>query len=261
MKSKVLSNNRITPDYNILKVQVDDTGIKPGQFFMLEIPDKHEHVMRRPFAAFEKTATSVSFLIKCVGTGTTIFRNLEAGTDIDVEGPFGNGYNSKKIKKDLSGEKRSPVFMTGSCGLASIYLLFKELEPLTPPGGLIVASGTSMTGEFRKLLQGDHPELLQEITEDGSAGLKGMIPVVFDRYRHENIFIICCGPTPMMKAVSTFCSEAGLPALYSLEAVMACGYGACYGCSIKTGSGMRRICKDGPVFHHAQIENHWDQLG
>ena len=69
--------------------------------------------------------------------------------------------------------------------------------------------------------------------------------------------ILTCGPTPMMKAVQTLCTERGIEARASLEEYMGCGLGACLVCNCKvkakSGFAYKRVCADGPVFDLREV--------
>ena len=40
---------------------------------------------------------------------------------------------------------------------------------------------------------------------------------------------------------------------YSFERRMGCGFGACMGCTCKTITGNKRICREGPVLTRGEI--------
>ena len=90
-------------------------------------------------------------------------------------------------------------------------------------------------------------------TEDGSCGDRGMLPDVFNPESFDLVY--ACGPTPMLKYLQSVCAESlRNPLLYvSLEKHMACGAGACLGCTVQTIHGNKRCCVDGPVFNAAEV--------
>ena len=91
---------------------------------------------------------------------------------------------------------------------------------------------------------------IQIATEDGSTGTKGFVTDVLKAFPEE-VYVLACGPVPMLRAVHGLPNVTG--GQFSFEARMACGFGACVGCTIQTKKGLRRVCKDGPIFHKEDI--------
>jgi NAD(P)H-flavin reductase len=68
--------------------------------------------------------------------------------------------------------------------------------------------------------------------------------------------IYACGPAGMLEGVRAIAERAQVPAQLALEAGMACGFGACYGCVVpRRGGGYLRVCVDGPVIDAAELEH------
>jgi NAD(P)H-flavin reductase len=88
-------------------------------------------------------------------------------------------------------------------------------------------------------------------TEDGTAGRKGRIPDMLDPAKYAAVY--ACGPEPMLRAVGVSAKQAGVPCFISLERHMACGVGACLGCTVETTRGNRRCCADGPIFNAEEL--------
>ena len=87
-------------------------------------------------------------------------------------------------------------------------------------------------------------------TADGSLGVKGFVT---DAIRDKGIgldYFYACGPLPMLRALCQACTT---PGELSFEERMGCGFGACMGCSCKTLTGNKRICKEGPVMKREEI--------
>ena len=84
-------------------------------------------------------------------------------------------------------------------------------------------------------------------TVDGSRGVKGFVT---DALPENYTYFYTCGPEPMLKAVYNATDTSGQ---FSFEERMGCGFGACMGCSCKTITGYKRICKDGPVLKKEEI--------
>ena len=85
---------------------------------------------------------------------------------------------------------------------------------------------------------------------DGSVGTKGFVTDAIAGVRPAFDRFYTCGPLPMMKAV---CAALDAPGEVSLEERMGCGAGFCYGCSVQTQGGPRRVCADGPVFDKEEV--------
>ena len=93
--------------------------------------------------------------------------------------------------------------------------------------------------------------LVKVSTDSGRVGFHGFVTQLYDPAAYDVVLI--CGPTPMMRNAARLCAENGTPCLVSLEKKMACGIGACLGCTIETASGARSVCKDGPVFAGTEV--------
>ena len=106
-------------------------------------------------------------------------------------------------------------------------------------------------------------------TEDGSSGTKGIVTDLLTGFledlspvEQKRLSLYGCGPLPMLHALSEFAHARNLPCQVSLESRMACGVGACLGCSIPIRSdgsrlpAYQRACKEGPVFDSSVIL--WD---
>jgi len=159
-----------------------------------------------------------------------------------VTGPLGNGFSVD----DLSGRV---LLVAGGIGIAPFRYLARELAR-AGRSQLTLAAG------FRSLPYGieDFAPFVRDIriaTEDGSAGTRGRVPVLFAPTDFD--VVVACGPVPMMRAVQHLCRDAGTRAVLSMEARMACGIGACLGCTHPTTTGMRRVCTDGPVFPAEEV--------
>ena len=210
----------------------------PGQFVNIQPPGKF---LRRPISICNWTKDALLLLVRVVGEGTHDLVRCVPGTELDVLSGLGNGF-------DLA--KGGP---TPSCWAAA-----SASRPCTawPSGCWRRASPPQWdwdSARRRRLYLEEFGKLgcrLMVATEDGSLGTKGFVT---DLARHvpECGYAFVCGPTPMLKAVH------GLPQLtggqFSFEARMGCGFGACMGCSVPTGNGYKRVCKDGPILYKEEI--------
>lgn len=215
----------------------DTSGITgAGQFVNVKIDGLY---LRRPISVADKTDGELTLVYKTVGKGTTALSVAAVGTTFDVLTGLGNGYDLS-----LSGEK--PLLIGGGVGVPPLYYLAKKLieKGVTPT----VALGFNRKEEvfFVKEFKALGAKVLLA-TVDGSAGEKGFVTGVLPQ---DYSYFYCCGPEPMLKAVYNATKTDGE---FSFEERMGCGFGACMGCSCKTITGNKRICKDGPVLKKGEI--------
>jgi dihydroorotate dehydrogenase electron transfer subunit len=188
-----------------------DPGV-PGQFFMLEAPGR---ILPRPFSLCLAPRGELAFLVDAIGPGSRAIAALEPGDEIAVFGPLGNGFRL---------DVRRPVLVGGGIGIAPLPYLSEALE--RPPAVL----------GFRTAFHAEAAELVPnaEVVVD---------PVLVTDILPRDRVPLACGPEPMLAAVRRMSLDAQL----ALEAPMACGYGACYGCVVELDGKLKRLCVEGPV--------------
>jgi dihydroorotate dehydrogenase electron transfer subunit len=244
----------------------------PGQFYMLAAAERwgggdgERPFLPRAFSVMRRSEGRLEFMLEDVGPGTHRLGELRAGDGLWLAGPFGIGFAKPR-------RNRRPILVGGGVGAAPLAIWQDALGASTaspgdgsssarPLGGSSPASPRVLLG-FR---DGEHAEgaaLLgasRIATDDGSAGHKG--PVT-DLLRAELGYemggpdseVYACGPPAMLEAVRAICAAQGAPAQLALEAGMACGYGACFGCVVPTKSGYVRLCVDGPVLDAAELDH------
>lgn len=204
----------------------------PGQFLNLKIDGLY---LRRPISICDWDKDSVDILYKVIGKGTEVLSKMTPGESISALMPLGNGFDTNRC-----GQK--PLIIGGGVGTPPLYGLAKALiaqgkKPVAVLG-FNNAEDAMLIKEFETLGVPVHVT-----TVDGTLGQKGFVT---DAIRELSGYTdyCACGPEPMLKAVFAACPTDGQ---LSFEARMACGFGACMGCSCQTKSGSKRICKDGPV--------------
>jgi dihydroorotate dehydrogenase electron transfer subunit len=209
----VAGSEQIGP-YTLLRVKRGelDPGI-PGQFFMLEAPGR---VLPRPMSLCLARAGELAFLIDPIGPGTTAICALEAGDELHVFGPLGNGY-------DLDVAR--PLLVGGGIGIAPLPYASEKLG--SPPA--ILGFRSDWHAEAAALVP--NAEVCVEPTY-----VTALLP-------EEPYDLLVCGPEPMLEAVRALRPAAQL----AWEAPMACGYGACYGCVVRIDGHWKRLCIEGPV--------------
>lgn len=232
--AKVLENQKITEDFYLMKVETENNA-DMGQFYMLRAWNRYP-VLSRPISVFDADKETASFLYKIVGQGTEIFKNLEPGDDITVDGPHGNGFPEVKGKIALVG---------GGVGIAPLYLAAKKLKAYDPKNVVDMYLGFS----DQALLIDRYEAVADSVT----VNVGGFVTDDIDPCQYD--YIMTCGPEIMMKVLYKKCVAAGAtaPVYVSMENRMACGIGACLVCTCKTSGGNKRACKDGPVMMGSEV--------
>lgn len=213
----------------------------PGQFYMLHSL-RSNVLLGRPISVYhsEKSffgETEVTFLILVKGKGTEELCNLVEGDKVNLLGPCGNRFPCPESGKKV-------CIVGGGIGVAPVAGFAETLEDKSYDFYASFKSG--MYG-----LQNLHPDKIVITTDDGSIGIKGMLPAALteEALRAGNYSAVyACGPTPMLKYVKEIAEKCGIQCWLSMEAHMACGVGVCLGCVIDTTEGKKRCCKEGPVF-------------
>ncbi len=228
----ILENTPLTPDVNLLRLGGDASAITvPGQFAALQVPG---YFLRRPFSVHDFSAEEFSVVYKQAGNGTETLGTLQKGNRIEALTGLGNGYSTAD-----AGE--SPLLVGGGTGASPMLCLAKRLvaEGRKPQVILGFASAADVFGVQEIEALGLSVTVT---TVDGSMGVRGFVT---DALPETYTYIYTCGPEPMMKALAG-AARTGMQ--LSLEARMGCGFGACMGCTCKTLTGGKRVCKEGPVF-------------
>ncbi len=255
----ILKNGRIKSLYFILWIYCPRIAdqVKPGQFVMLKVSDDRTPLLRRPFSVYKSYGAShpekrkrgcLVIVYKRVGRGTqkmTIFRK---GQKVDLIGPLGNGFSLSPLP---SSEKS--ILIGGGMGIISLFSLNEALggKNLTVFIGGKTRNDILCVDDFRKI-----GSKILVATEDGSLGTRGTVVDLFSSRRkrfnsNEKYSVYACGPVAMLKALAKSVRFKNLTCQASLEARMGCGFGACWGCVVKTNhpqAPYQRVCKDGPVF-------------
>lgn len=238
----ILEHTRqLTADTYELVLSGDTSAITaPGQFVEIALPGKF---LRRPIGVCNWGENALLLLVRVVGEGTRALVRSVPGTELDILSGLGNGFDLRDCPAD-------PILIAGGVGAAPLYGLAGRMTAagITPT----VALGFR-TGKDAFYLQefSDLGCRLFVATEDGSLGTQGFVTDLVARAPACRTAFVC-GPTPMLWAVHGL--EQLTAGQYSFEARMACGFGACVGCTIQTANGPRRVCKDGPVFRKEEIQ-------
>ncbi|URN85742.1 dihydroorotate dehydrogenase electron transfer subunit [Acetobacterium wieringae] len=229
----ILSNSLVSA--GIFKMTVAFTGdVKPGQFFMLRAWDK-DPLLSRPISVHNYEAGQLTFLYQVVGKGTEILARLQVDDEVTIQGPYGNGF--PEITGDL-------CVVGGGIGTAPLYYLLRHYRDQNPTGKCRVYLG------FRDIAYG--VEAFAALADEVVLDVGGIITDKLSVIPSETV--VTCGPEIMMAAVASAVPTENT-VYVSLEAHMACGIGACLGCTCETRSGNKKVCKDGPVFLREEVFN------
>lgn len=228
---KVKQNKPIAPGVYKMSLEGDGTEeARPGQFINIKISGKY---LRRPLSVCDAEKKSVTVIYKVVGDGTEALSQMTVGDTLDVLIGLGNGY-------DLSVSGENPLLIGGGVGIPPLYFLAKRLIAMGKSVTVILGFNTKREMFYKYEFKALGCKVIVT-TVDGSHGTKGFVT---DAIPENYSYFYTCGPEPMLKAVYKATSTGGQ---FSFEERMGCGFGACMGCTCKTVTGNKRICKDGPV--------------
>ena len=234
---EIKENRPLTKDIMEMILAGDTSDItRPGQFVNIKLDGLY---LRRPISICDAEEGKLTLIYKVVGKGTEQMRDMTEGT-LDILSSLGNGYDTS-----ISGEK--PLLIGGGVGVPPLYMLAKELRKEGEEVSVILGFNTKdeifYEEEFKAL-----GCKVYVTTVDGSYGIKGFVTEAMKEIDYTHFFT--CGPEPMLKAVWNASETSGQ---LSFEERMGCGFGACMGCSCKTLTGFKRICKDGPIMMKEEI--------
>ncbi|MCL1881741.1 MAG: dihydroorotate dehydrogenase electron transfer subunit [Oscillospiraceae bacterium] len=220
--------------------------VRPGQFVHIKIDG---FTLRRPISISEidRRNDSLKIVFEIRGSGTAKLTGINVGDNIDMIAPLGNGFT---LPDEIADDRRV-ILVGGGIGIPPLLAIAKEMRE----------SSTAILG-FRSydkiILEGDFKRVDSHVitcTDDGSVGFRGQVttPLVEELDKGDVDMVYSCGPEPMLKAVITECVKRDIRCEVSLEERMGCGVGACVVCACKTLTGMKRVCKDGPVFDGREV--------
>ena len=234
----ILENTPLTASVYRMVLRGDTSAITaPGQFVNIALDGKF---LRRPISVCDYDESTLTLIYKVVGSGTAQLASMNGGR-LDILTGLGNGY-------DLSVAGDNPVLIGGGVGVPPMYRLAKDLTALGKTVSVILGFNTASEIFLREEFEALGCRVTVT-TADGSVGLQGFVTDALKDMDYS--YFYACGPEPMLKAVYKASKTAGQ---MSFEERMGCGFGACMGCSCKTLTGYKRICKDGPVMKKEEIQ-------
>ena len=214
---------------------------RPGQFVNIELEGLY---LRRPISICDWDDKTITIIYKVVGKGTEQMSQMQPGVELDVLTGLGNGFNPEPAV-----ENAKSLLVGGGVGVPPLYHLAKVLLAAGRKVSVVLGFNTAdevfYAEEFRALGADVYVS-----TADGSMGVKGFVTDAIREAAIDFDYFYSCGPLPMLKAL---CGCTDKPGELSFEERMGCGFGACMGCSCKTLTGNKRICKEGPVMRREEI--------
>ena len=240
--------------YRVLRVaDVETPEPRPGQFAMIAAAERwgggqdERPYLARAFSVARRRVGESQFLLEDVGPGTKRLCELREGEGLWALGPLGKGFEPPT-------ERRRAILVGGGVGIAPLAILQDALEAEAEREvTVLLGFRDGARAEGAALLRG-----AQVATDDGSVGHHGLLTELLSKelYRDSRAQVYACGPAPMLEAVRAMCTTRDVPAQLALEAGMACGFGACFGCAVpKRGGGYLRVCVDGPVIDASELEH------
>jgi dihydroorotate dehydrogenase electron transfer subunit len=241
-------------DYHWLRIETPAAAAaKPGQFLMIRTSDSSAPLLRRPISLHDGDDRTIDIFFQVAGRGTALLAAKSEGESLDILGPLGNGF-------DLDGTSPGSTawLVGGGRGIAPLFFLGRILRQRG--AAVKVFYGGRSVSDLP--IRDKFPEAGLDIacsTDDGSLGhagfVTGLVEAELGRPRPGHLFV--CGPDPMMERTASLALARGIPAQISLESIMGCGFGACWGCvkriRRRDGAEWRKICEDGPVFPATDI--------
>ena len=234
---EILGNTPLTDSVYEMVLRGDTSAITaPGQFVNIRLEGKF---LRRPISVCDYDGETLTIIYKVVGSGTEQMSRMVPGDKLDILTGLGNGYDLT-----LSGD--APVLIGGGVGVPPMYNLCKKLVAQGKHPAVILGFNTKSEVFYEEAFRALGADVTVT-TVDGSRGVKGFVT---NALPESYTYFYTCGPEPMLKAVYRATATSGQ---MSFEERMGCGFGACMGCSCKTLTGYKRICKEGPVMKKEEI--------
>jgi NAD(P)H-flavin reductase len=249
---RVTGREAVGPYVLLAAADPDGPAPAPGQFYMLSAAagwggDVGRPHLGRAFSVCRTRDERLEFLLEAIGPGTERLGELGEGDGLWLVGPLGIGFTQPP-----AGSRA--VLVGGGIGIAPLVIWAEALSASAPTLTLLGFRSDEYT-EAARLLPGH----VLVATDDGSArnAHHGLVTELLEQELATTDVVYACGPHPMLDAVRRICVARGIEAQLALEAGMACGFGACFGCVVATRTGFRRLCVDGPVVRAAELAEEW----
>jgi len=242
-------------DYYLLSLKSPQIAsqAQPGQFIMVRINPHLYPLLRRPFSIHSRGKENIEIYFQKTGVGTILLAQKETNESLDILGPLGKGFN---VDPDFKGKT---IFLVGGGrGIAPLYFLAQELASKGAQAKIFYGAKSKTDLCLKDKFSKKGFELFCS-TDDGSSGFRGLVSeLLTEKLKSLHpVHMYACGPEEMMKEISRIANLEEIPAEFSLESVMGCGFGVCWGCvrRIKKDNeeSWLKICEEGPVFSKEEI--------
>jgi dihydroorotate dehydrogenase electron transfer subunit len=253
LKAPVISAIEVLPETFLFRLAAPEIAYeaKPGQFVMVRCGK--DTILPRPISVHRAEGGEIALLFSVVGKGTAWLSQLKKGDTLDIFGPLGNDYTIYPASKNL-------LLVAGGMGIAPLRFLADIAAGAGKKVTVILGARSRdyllpVTPSQRLFNKGMMPASFQCInaTEDGSEGFKGLATQLIPHYLEHIDQVFACGPAAMYQTMAQMPELKKIPTQLSLEIMMGCGVGVCYGCAIKTKSGLKQVCQDRPVFEMGEV--------
>ncbi len=241
-------------DYHLFRIETPKIAVeaRPGQFLMVRVSDTPYPLLRRPISIHSRERNALEIFFQVAGQGTALLSRKKEGETLDIIGPLGKEFIPDWEHLGIA------YLIGGGRGIAPLYFLGKELKKRGAKVHVLYGGKTladlPVKEKFKKAGLG-----MTCSTDDGSFGFHGFVTDLLENEIQKTTpqILFICGPNSMMKKAAELAAAHKIPARISLESMMGCGFGACWGCVKrikKSDNGKwRKICEDGPVFWAEEI--------
>lgn len=243
----VTENTELMPQVHLIWLESPHVAsqAQPGQFVMVHCGE--DTLLRRPFSIHQLEGKRLALLLNVVGIGTHWLSQRQAGDSLDLLGPLGNGFSIHPNSKNL-------LLVAGGIGIAPLVFLAQKASRAGCSITLLLGAQAKSQLYPKDLLP---PEVrLITATEDGTGGKRGLVTDLLPDFISWADQVFACGPPSMYQTMAKQKLLRKKPVQISLEVRMGCGLGVCYGCTVKTRSGLKQVCKDGPIFELEEVTNY-----
>jgi dihydroorotate dehydrogenase electron transfer subunit len=245
----VVTNRRIGPDAYWMEVEAPDLAALalPGQFAMLRCAEGLDPLTSRPLSIADAVGDLVTFAYVVVGRGTGLLSEMKPGHKLPILGPLGKPFH---FLEPAPGH----IMIAGGIGSAPFPFLARALREEAPDAERVVLlGGRSEQHLFGLELFRELATTVETATDDGSHGHHGLVTDLLEPWlENPGNRLYACGPTPMFKSIDQVLQGHTNPCEISVEPIMACGFGACYGCVVPKRDGDEFVyvksCETGPTF-------------
>ena len=258
VRAPLISSSEIMPGTYLVRLEAPEiiAEARPGQFVMVGCGE--DTVVPRPLSIHRVDGNNLALLFNVVGKGTDWLSRRKKGEVLNIFGPLGNGFY-------INPDARNLLLIAGGIGIAPLCFLIEEALKVEKKVTLINGAATAdcllpISTSQELFNKGVKPGSINVVntTEDGSEGYKGMATDLIPGYMEGIDQIFACGPAEMYRTMAQIPELKDKSVQISLEIMMGCGVGVCYGCSIRTKRGLKQVCKDGPVFEMGEME--WGEI-